>query len=127
MNNYRNREHDELRYIRRCCVAIVGIGRVGKSLAHLLKMYPAGLTELRLCNRSDPEGVVEELNHIPTRLPVRGFKGTERLPLGLQGVDIVVLTAGVPRKPGMLRSHLFMGMIGTFKDKDRKRQKMSYL
>lgn len=92
-------KRDELKYIRKCRVAIIGIGGVGKSLAHLLKLYPGGLTELRLCNRSDPEGVVEELNHIPTRLPVRGFKGINRLPLGLQGVDIVVLTAGVARKP----------------------------
>lgn len=108
VNEERVKERKELKYIRRCRVAIVGLGGVGKSLAHLLKMYPGGLTELRLCNRSDPEGVVEELNHIPTKLPVRGFKGVDRLPLGLQGADIVVMTAGVPRKPSMSRKQLFM-------------------
>jgi len=112
LNNIINKSHqlnerDELKYITKCRVAIVGLGGVGKSLAHLLKTYPGGLTELRLCNRSDPEGIVEELNHIPTKLPVRGFKGIDRLPLGLQNIDIVIVTAGVVRRPGMQRKHLF--------------------
>lgn len=111
----RGKERKELKRIRRCHVAIVGLGGVGKSLAHLLKMYPGGLTELRLCNRSDPEGIVEELNHIPTRLPIRGFKGVDRFPLGLQGADVVVITAGIPRKPGMNRKQLFMVIIVTSK------------
>lgn len=105
------KEREELKYIRRCRVAIVGLGGVGKSLAHLLKTYPGGLTELRLCNRSDPEGIVEELNHIPTKLPIRGFKGIDRLPLGLQNADLVILTAGVARKPGMKRKELFIVII----------------
>ncbi|XP_070166637.1 malate dehydrogenase-like [Polyergus mexicanus] len=106
-NEHPMKEREELKYIRRCRVAIVGLGGVGKSLAHLLKTYPGGLTELRLCNRSDPEGIVEELNHIPTRLPVRGFKGIDRLPLGLQNADLVIVTAGVARRPGMQRRQLF--------------------
>ncbi|XP_067205900.1 malate dehydrogenase-like [Linepithema humile] len=101
-------ERDELKYVTKCRVAIVGLGGVGKSLAHLLKTYPGSLTELRLCNRSDPEGIVEELNHIPTKLPVRGFKGIDRLSLGLQNADVVVVTAGIARRPDMERRHLFM-------------------
>lgn len=104
-------ERDELKYITKCRVAIVGLGGVGKSLAHLLKTYPGGLTELRLCNRSDPEGIVEELSHIPTKLPVRGFKGLDRLPLGLQNTDVVIVTAGVARRPGMQRKDLFIVII----------------
>lgn len=107
-------ERDELKYITKCRVAIVGLGGVGKSLAHLLKTYPGGLTELRLCNRSDPEGIVEELSHIPTKLPVRGFKGLDRLPLGLQNADIVIITAGVARRPHMQRKHLFAVILLVF-------------
>lgn len=107
------KERNELKYIRRCRVAIVGIGGVGKSLAHLLKTYPGSLTELRLCNRSDPEGTVEELNHIPTKLPVRGFKGVNTFSLGLRDVDIVVMSAGVPRKKDMARKQLFTVIIIT--------------
>lgn len=110
-NEHPMKKREELRYIRKCRVAIVGLGGVGKSLAHLLKTYPGGLTELRLCNRSDPEGIVEELNHIPTKLPVRGFKGIDRLPLGLQNADLVVVTAGAPRRPDTRRRQLFTVII----------------
>lgn len=97
----------ELKYIKRCHVAIVGLGGVGKSLAHLLKMYPGGLTELRLCNRTDPEGMVEELSHIPTKVGIRGFQGIESFPDGLRDVDIVVVCAGIPRKENTPREQLF--------------------
>lgn len=46
----RIKERKELKYIGRCRAAITGINGVGKFLAHLLKMYPTGLTDLRLCN-----------------------------------------------------------------------------
>lgn len=113
-NEHLMKKREELKYIRRCRVAIVGLGGIGKSLAHLLKTYPGGLTELRLCNRSDPEGIVEELNHIPTKLPIRGFKGIDSLPLGLQNADLVIVTAGVARIPGIRRRHLFTVIITTF-------------
>ncbi|KAL6438931.1 hypothetical protein ACFW04_003759 [Cataglyphis niger] len=115
-NEHPTKEREELKYIRTCRVAIVGLGGVGKSLAHLLKTYPGGLTELRLCNRSDPGGLVEELNHISTRLPVRGFKSIDMLPLGLQNVDLVIVTAGVARKPSMQRKDLFIENAAICKD-----------
>lgn len=38
---------------------------------------------------------------------VKGFVGQEQLPAALRGCDLVVIPAGVPRKPGMTRDDLF--------------------
>jgi malate dehydrogenase len=38
---------------------------------------------------------------------VTGFKGADQLAAALSGADIVVIPAGVPRKPGMTRDDLF--------------------
>ncbi|XP_032689172.1 malate dehydrogenase-like [Odontomachus brunneus] len=108
MKSYYIRKRDELKYIRRCRVAIVGIGKVGKSLAYLLKMYLSGLMKLRLStNRNNLEGITEELN-ISTKLSIREFKYIDRLPWDLKSVDTIVVTIGVSKKPNMHRRHLFV-------------------
>lgn len=38
---------------------------------------------------------------------VRGFLGKDQLNASLEGVDLVLIPAGVPRKPGMTRDDLF--------------------
>ncbi len=38
---------------------------------------------------------------------VEGFIGDEELGASLEGADLVVIPAGVPRKPGMTRDDLF--------------------
>jgi malate dehydrogenase len=38
---------------------------------------------------------------------VTGHKGAESLGEALKGADVVVIPAGVPRKPGMTRDDLF--------------------
>ena len=38
---------------------------------------------------------------------VKGFTGPEQLAQALQGAELVVIPAGVPRKPGMTRDDLF--------------------
>jgi malate dehydrogenase len=38
---------------------------------------------------------------------VRGFVGKEKLEESLEGMDLVIIPAGVPRKPGMTRDDLF--------------------
>ncbi|XP_024936352.1 malate dehydrogenase, mitochondrial-like [Cephus cinctus] len=93
--------------INKCRVSIVGLGGVGKGLAHLLKMYPANITELRLCNRSDPEGMVQDLSHIPTNVRTLGFAGAETLSEGLRDANMVIVTTGVPRKGDNPREELF--------------------
>ena len=46
------------------------------------------------------------MSHIPTDVPVKGYIG-DQLPQALEGADVVVILAGVPRKPGMTRADLF--------------------
>jgi len=37
----------------------------------------------------------------------QGFVGDEQLAEALKGADVVIMPAGVPRKPGMTRDDLF--------------------
>jgi malate/lactate dehydrogenase len=59
-------------------------------------------------------GVAVDISHINTKCEVKGFAGDFKdkeaskaaLHKALAGVDIVVIPAGVPRKPGMTRDDL---------------------
>jgi len=51
-------------------------------------------------------GVAADLSHIPTAVKVKGFAGEDPSP-ALEKADIVLISAGVARKPGMDRSDLF--------------------
>lgn len=48
-----------------------------------------------------------DISHIPTAAVVTGHKGPEQLAAALKGASVVVIPAGVPRKPGMTRDDLF--------------------
>ena len=39
--------------------------------------------------------------------PLQGFAGDDQLAEALKGADVVIMPAGVPRKPGMTRDDLF--------------------
>lgn len=89
-------------------VAVLGAaGGIGQALSLLLKtQLPAG-TELALYDVAPVvPGVAVDLSHIPTDVKVEGF-GKDDLAKALSGSDIVLIPAGVPRKPGMDRSDLF--------------------
>ncbi|GAB2706845.1 malate dehydrogenase [Aliiglaciecola aliphaticivorans] len=89
-------------------VAVLGAaGGIGQALSLLLKtQLPAG-SELALYDVAPVvPGVAVDLSHIPTDVKVEGF-GKDDLATALQGCDIVLIPAGVPRKPGMDRSDLF--------------------
>merc|ERR1719478_1470959 len=45
-------------------------------------------------------GVAADLSHIESSTTVQGFVGQEQLGDALTGCDLVVIPAGVPRKPG---------------------------
>lgn len=51
-------------------------------------------------------GVAVDLSHIPTAVKIKGFSGEDATP-ALEGADVVLISAGVARKPGMDRSDLF--------------------
>jgi len=52
-------------------------------------------------------GVAADLSHCETRAVTTGFVGEDQLEASLEGAEIVVIPAGVPRKPGMTRDDLF--------------------
>lgn len=89
-------------------VAVLGAaGGIGQPLSMILKNdLPAG-SQLNLFDVAPfTPGVAKDLSHIPTDVTVDGFTGDD-LPKALEGVDVVVIPAGVARKPGMTRDDLF--------------------
>lgn len=52
-------------------------------------------------------GVAADLSHIATAPRITSHSGAGALPDALYGADLVVIPAGVPRKPGMTRDDLF--------------------
>lgn len=94
-------------------VAVLGAaGGIGQPLSLLLKtQLPAG-SELSLYDVAPvTPGVAKDLSHIPTDVAVEGFSGKPNDPDPIQacvkGADVVVICAGVARKPGMTRDDLF--------------------
>ncbi|MFD2176455.1 malate dehydrogenase [Veronia pacifica] len=89
-------------------VAVIGAaGGIGQALALLLKnQLPAG-SDLALYDIAPvTPGVAVDLSHIPTPVSIKGYGGEDPTP-ALEGADVVLISAGVARKPGMDRSDLF--------------------
>lgn len=88
-------------------VAILGAaGGIGQPLALLIKMSPL-VSALHLYDVANVKGVATDLSHCNTPSQVLDFSGASELGSALKGVDVVVIPAGVPRKPGMTRDDLF--------------------
>ncbi|VAH09602.1 unnamed protein product [Triticum turgidum subsp. durum] len=88
-------------------VAVLGAaGGIGQPLGLLIKMSPL-VSELRLYDIANVKGVAADLSHCNTPSQVMDFTGPAELANCLKGVDVVVIPAGVPRKPGMTRDDLF--------------------
>ncbi|GAV51803.1 hypothetical protein ZYGR_0AF02740 [Zygosaccharomyces rouxii] len=87
-------------------VAIVGAsGGIGQPLSLLMKLNPL-VTELSLYDVRLAPGVAQDLSHISTNSVCQGFE-KEEIARALQGAQVVIVPAGVPRKPGMTRDDLF--------------------
>merc|ERR1712020_208715 len=88
-------------------VAVMGAsGGIGQPLSMLLKVNPL-VTQLNLFDIVHTPGVAADLSHIETESKVTGFVGNDQLKDSLKGMEIVVIPAGVPRKPGMTRDDVF--------------------
>lgn len=88
-------------------VAILGAaGGIGQPLSLLVKMSPL-VSALHLYDIANVKGVAADLSHCNTPSQVLDFTGQSELGNCLKGVDVVVIPAGVPRKPGMTRDDLF--------------------
>ncbi|XP_017237540.1 malate dehydrogenase 1, peroxisomal [Daucus carota subsp. sativus] len=88
-------------------VAILGAsGGIGQPLSMLMKMNPL-VSLLHLYDVANTPGVTADISHMDTNAVVRGFLGQQQLEDALVGMDLVIIPAGVPRKPGMTRDDLF--------------------
>ncbi|XP_020697693.2 malate dehydrogenase, chloroplastic [Dendrobium catenatum] len=88
-------------------VAVLGAaGGIGQPLALLIKMSPL-VSSLHLYDIANVKGVATDLSHCNTPSQVLDFTGPSEFSNCLKGVDVVVIPAGVPRKPGMTRDDLF--------------------
>jgi len=88
-------------------VVLGAAGGIGQPLSLLLKNSPL-VTELALFDVVNTPGVAADLSHIATPAKVTGYlKTDDGAKKALAGADIVVIPAGIPRKPGMTRDDLF--------------------
>mmetsp|Transcript_16595 Transcript_16595/g.27505 ORF Transcript_16595/g.27505 Transcript_16595/m.27505 type:complete len:325 (+) Transcript_16595:146-1120(+) len=96
-------------------VAVIGAaGGIGQPLSLLLKTsLPEGST-LSLYDVANAAGVATDLSHIDRNVKIQHATGglppipnCPELQHIAQGVDVFVIVAGVPRKPGMTRQDLF--------------------
>src|SRR4051812_49500747 len=87
-------------------IALVGAGQIGGTLAHLVGLKELGDVVLFDIAEGVPKGKGLD---IAESSPVDGFdtqyRGTQDY-ADIQGADVVIVTAGVPRKPGMSRDDL---------------------
>jgi malate dehydrogenase len=96
-------------------VAVLGAaGGIGQPLSLLMKKSPY-VRELSLYDVVGTPGVAADLSHIETGASVQGYVGPEQLGDALTGCDLVIIPAGVPRKPGMTRDDLFNTNAGIVK------------
>jgi len=88
-------------------VAVMGAsGGIGQPLSLLCKTSPL-VTKLSLYDIVHTPGVAADLSHIESRAEVKGFVGADQMEASLEGAEVVIIPAGVPRKPGMTRDDLF--------------------
>lgn len=87
-------------------VAVLGAGGgIGQPLSLLLKLNHK-VTDLALYDLKGGPGVAADVSHVPTNSTVKGYN-PDQLDQALTGSDVIVIPAGVPRKPGMTRDDLF--------------------
>jgi malate dehydrogenase len=87
-------------------IALIGAGQIGGTLAHLVGLKELGDVVLFDIAEGIPQGKGLD---IAESAPVDGFDaryvGTQDY-AAIRGADVVIVTAGVPRKPGMSRDDL---------------------
>jgi malate dehydrogenase len=87
-------------------IALIGGGQIGGTLAHLVALKELGDVVLFDIVEGLPQGKSLDIAQAG---PIEGFdarlKGTNSY-ADIAGADVVIVTAGVPRKPGMSRDDL---------------------
>ncbi|KAJ5231311.1 malate dehydrogenase [Penicillium citrinum] len=97
-------------------VVLGASGGIGQPLSLLLKASPL-VDELALYDVVNTPGVAADLSHISSVAKISGFlPKDDGLKNALTGADVVVIPAGIPRKPGMTRDDLFKINAGIVRD-----------
>jgi len=82
-------------------------GGIGQPLSLLLKTCPF-IDELALYDVVNTPGVAADLSHISSPAKITGYlPKDDGAKLAFKDADIIVIPAGIPRKPGMTRDDLF--------------------
>ncbi|MDC9701218.1 MAG: malate dehydrogenase [Alphaproteobacteria bacterium] len=99
-------------------IALIGSGMIGGTLAHLIALKELGDVVMFDINEGVSRGKSLDISQSS---PIEGtdvcLEGTSSYE-GLRGADVCIVTAGVPRKPGMSRDDLLgtnldvMGQVG---------------
>ncbi|MBP6104244.1 MAG: malate dehydrogenase [Gammaproteobacteria bacterium] len=96
-------------------IALIGAGNIGGTLAHLLLLKKLGFVVLYDIAEGIPQGKALDLSHCG---PIEGFDaailGTNDYS-DITDADVVIVTAGLPRKPGMSRDALLETNAGVMK------------
>ena len=96
-------------------IALIGAGMIGGTLAHLAAKHELGDIVLYDIAEGMPQGKALDLAQCG---PVEGFdaaiKGTNDI-ADIAGADVVIVTAGIARKPGMSRDDLLSINLGVMK------------
>merc|ERR1712039_467672 len=98
-------------------VCVCGVaGGIGQPLSMLMSLDP-NVKELCIFDLTvamvPPAGVAQDLAHLERKCSVKGYvmepsdKAIDKLEECLTGCDLVLIPAGMPRKPGMTRDDLF--------------------
>lgn len=90
-------------------------GGIGQPLSLLLKLSPKLIDRINLYDLRLSKGVSQDLSHINTEIEINGYEpksfepGDKEAALksAVIGSDIIIIPAGIPRKPGMSRDDLF--------------------
>lgn len=104
-------------------VAVTGAaGGIGQPLSMLLKIQLPPGSVLSLYDVVNTPGVGVDISHINTHVKVETYLGDMKNPQNpevdkaLKDADVVIIPAGVPRKPGMTRDDLFKVNAGIVRD-----------
>ena len=90
----------------RARIALIGAGQIGGTLAHLIGLKELGDVVLFDVVEGVPEGKALDIAEAFAGRRFRlQYAGTSRY-AGIKGADVCIVTAGVPRKPGMSRDDL---------------------
>jgi malate dehydrogenase len=100
----------------RAKIALIGAGNIGGTLAHLALLKRLGDIVLFDIAEGIPQGKALDLSQCG---PIEGFDakvtGTNQYK-DIQDADVVIVTAGIPRKPGMSRDDLLSVNTKVMKD-----------